>query len=200
MNIVPKNWAEFQHYKNRRPPWIKLYRSLLDDAEFHCLPDASKALAIMLWLLASDSETGVINGDIKALAFRLRTTPQKMKDALNPLIESGFFHASEVLAPCLQHAIPEKSREETETDAVKFKAFWNAYPRKKAKADAEKAWKAARINGDFDAVMAALDVHKKSTDWLKDDGKWVPYPASWINGKRWEDEISSSNSSDEDLL
>ena len=114
MLISPKNWTEFQHYKNRRPPWIKLYRTLLDDVEFHCLPDASKALAIMLWLLASEHESGSINADPKALAFRLRTTPDKMRTALKPLIDGGFFVASTALAGCKQDAIPETERE-TET-------------------------------------------------------------------------------------
>lgn len=125
MKIVPKNWTGFQHYKNRRPPWIKLYRTLLDDVEFHCLPDASKALAIMLWLLASESETGEITADHKALAFRLRTTPAKIKDALNPLISEGFFFDSEMLAGCLHDAIPEREREtykeEGETDGTPAK-------------------------------------------------------------------------------
>lgn len=117
MKITPKDWQEFQHYKNRRPPWIKLYRSLLDDVEFHCLPDGSKALAIMLWLLASESETGVINADSKALAFRLRTTPNKIKDSLKPLMDIGFFVASSEIAGCQQDAIPEKETErETELE------------------------------------------------------------------------------------
>lgn len=195
MNITPKNWCEFQHYKNRRPPWIKLYRSLLDDVEYHCLPDASKALAIMLWLLASESETGVINADSKALAFRLRTTPQKIKDALKPLIDEGFFIASGVLAECLQDAIPEKRREERETEIetedIYFQKFWNLYPNKKAKASAKKAWASAKINGEFDSVMAALEIQSRSPDWTKNKGEFIPYPASWINGRRWEDEVST---------
>jgi hypothetical protein len=35
-----KNWAEFQHYRSRRPPWIKLHRGLLDDYAWHRLPEA----------------------------------------------------------------------------------------------------------------------------------------------------------------
>jgi hypothetical protein len=51
-----KNWAEFQHYKDRNPPWIKLHRALLDDYEFARLPDASKAHLVLIWLLASQSD------------------------------------------------------------------------------------------------------------------------------------------------
>jgi hypothetical protein len=118
MNLRPKNWAKFQHYKDRRPPWIKLYRSLLDDRAFMCLPVASKALAPMLWLLASDDENGEIRGELADIAFRLRMSDAELKTALKPLISNGMFDdASTVLADCLQPATPETEREtETETE------------------------------------------------------------------------------------
>ena len=72
MNITPKNWHSFQHYNKRNPPWIKLHRSILDDYGFACLPVASRALAPMLWLIASESKDGVISLASEALAFRLR--------------------------------------------------------------------------------------------------------------------------------
>lgn len=48
-----KNWARFQHYKKRNPPWIKLYTAILDDDNFACLPDAAKGQLVSLWALAS---------------------------------------------------------------------------------------------------------------------------------------------------
>jgi hypothetical protein len=51
-----KNFEKFQHYKDRAPPWIKLYNELLDDYDFSCLQDASKLHLILIWLLASRSE------------------------------------------------------------------------------------------------------------------------------------------------
>ena len=61
MKLTPRNWDDFQHYKERRPVWIKLHKNLLDDYEFHCLPVASKALAPLLWLLASEYSDGTID-------------------------------------------------------------------------------------------------------------------------------------------
>lgn len=54
-----KNWSEFQHYKDRNPPWIKLHRTLLDDYEFSCLQDASKAHLMLIWLFASQNDGAV---------------------------------------------------------------------------------------------------------------------------------------------
>lgn len=60
MKLIPRRWSDFQHYKDRRPPWIKLHKALLDDREYQRLPLASRALAPMLWLLASESKDGVL--------------------------------------------------------------------------------------------------------------------------------------------
>lgn len=51
-----KNYDKFQHYRDRTPPWIKLYNELLDDYDFGCLPDASKMHLVAIWLLASRSD------------------------------------------------------------------------------------------------------------------------------------------------
>lgn len=74
-----------------------------------------------------------------------------------------------------------------------FEQFWTQYPkhRRKAKQTAFKAWERARKNGmpSFDAVMFALAAQKASSEWKKDNGQYIPLPATWINGARWDDEI-----------
>ena len=123
MLLQPKNWAVFQHYKDRCPPWIKLHRDLLNDRVYMCLPLASKALAPLLWLLASESKDGIFDGSLDELVFRLHITPKDYQDGVKPLIDKGFFVvASGVLAECYQDAIPEREGEteaETKTDTKK---------------------------------------------------------------------------------
>ena len=121
MLLQPKNWAVFQHYKDRCPPWIKLHRDLLNDRVFMCLPIASKALAPLLWLLASEAKDGKFDGSLDELVFRLHISPKEYEDGVKPLIDKGFFIiASGVLAESYQVAIPETEGEterekETET-------------------------------------------------------------------------------------
>lgn len=122
--LLPRDWTDFQHYKDRSPPWIRLHKSLLDNYDFQCLPVASRALAPMLWLIASDSKdpkSGAIDYAPEKIAFRLRMPVQDFVDALKPLIDNRFFiverDGSEVLADCLRDAEPEESRGETETEA-----------------------------------------------------------------------------------
>ena len=117
MLLKPKNWAVFQHYKDRCPPWIKLHRDLLNDRAFMRLPIASKALAPMLWLLASESKDGVFDGSLDELVFRLHISELEYQQGLKPLIDNNFFTiVTGVLAECKQVAIPETETEgETET-------------------------------------------------------------------------------------
>lgn len=78
-----KNWKKHQHFKDRKPPWIKLYRDLLDDIEWHELePKAAKAL-VMLWLIASENDGEL--PDIKRLAFRLRMTENEANSICSKL-------------------------------------------------------------------------------------------------------------------
>ena len=78
-----KNWTKFQHFKDRRPPWIKLYRDLLDDVEWHGLdPKAAKCLT-MLWLIASEDEGRL--PPVKTLAFRLRMSLEELEWCLERL-------------------------------------------------------------------------------------------------------------------
>ena len=121
MLLQPKNWAVFQHYKDRCPPWIKLHRDLLNDRAYMRLPIASKAIAPMLWLLASESKDGVFDGSLDELVFRLHITPKEYQDGVKPLIDNDFFIlVSGVLAERKQDAIPETEGEtETETETKK---------------------------------------------------------------------------------
>ena len=120
--MKPKNWSHFQHYKDRCPPWIKLHKELLNDRAFMTLPTASKALAPLLWLLASESKDGTFDASIDELTFRLRMPESDIKTGLKHLIDKGFFvDDSEVLAECYQDAIPE-TETETETETKKSRS------------------------------------------------------------------------------
>lgn len=113
MKIYPKNWGEFQHYKDRSPTWIKLHASILDDYDYCMMHVASRALAPMLWLLASRYANGEITDTPVKVAFKLRMSLDDYLFALKPLIDNGFFVAdSEMLAECYQDACLEKRREE----------------------------------------------------------------------------------------
>ena len=149
MKLIPKNWAVFQHYKDRNPPWIKLHRETLNDRTFMTLPLASKALAPLMWLLASESKNGVFDGSVDDLMFRLHITKKEYEDGVKPLIEKGFFEiASGVLADCQQDARPET---ETETET-----------KRETETEAKKSTRGSRLSADF--VLP-----KEWADWARQE-------------------------------
>lgn len=74
-----------------------------------------------------------------------------------------------------------------------FPKFWALYPRKQDKAKAQKAFAKLKVTDDlFNLIAKGLAAQVVSADWLKDGGKYIPMPTTWLNGKRWEDEIKPS--------
>ncbi|CAI8831880.1 DnaT domain-containing protein [Pseudomonas sp. IT-P2] len=71
-----------------------------------------------------------------------------------------------------------------------FPNFWKLYPRKVGKDKAEKAWAKLKVTqGLYDLMVAALAKQVLTPDWTKERGQFIPHPATWLNGKRWQDEI-----------
>jgi hypothetical protein len=69
-----------------------------------------------------------------------------------------------------------------------FEEFWQFYPRKAKKGDARKAWVALKPDQPLKNKMGrALEALKRSEQWTKDGGRFVPYPASWLRAEGWED-------------
>lgn len=76
---------------------------------------------------------------------------------------------------------------------VEFDSFWKLYPRKVGKVKAEKAWAKLKVDADlFNRIGIALAAWSKSHDWTKDGGQYIPHAATWLNGKRWEDELPTA--------
>jgi 5-methylcytosine-specific restriction endonuclease McrA len=273
-----KNWAKFQHFKDRRPPWVKLHRELLDDQGFNELAPMSCKVLVLLWLIASESLEGHITSDSEKLAFRLRLPEKQVQSAIDDLLSAGFLldaeeedepdarstaksfaaangfgsrHISDsvkrevwerdggkcvfcgsedsieydhkhpvskggnseasniqlLCRPCNRkkrtktaeqlgtHAQPGLDTRTTETEAEKrqrerqkraddFKTFYAAYPKKRAPADAEKAF--AKVDVDLAILLNAISEQSASQDWRKEGGRYIPYPATWLNQRQWE--------------
>jgi hypothetical protein len=83
------NWKRFQHYKKRSPPWVKLYRSVLDDLAYRTLSDSAQALLVDLWLLASENG-GRVAYDVRDMEFRLRRARDVIARDAEKLVSAGF--------------------------------------------------------------------------------------------------------------
>lgn len=75
-----------------------------------------------------------------------------------------------------------------------FDTFWAAYPRKTNKQAAEKAF--LKLNPDetlMQTILNAIEKQKKSDQWTKDGGQYIPHPGTWLNGRRWDDEMPTGH-------
>lgn len=78
-----------------------------------------------------------------------------------------------------------------DADSPAFTKFWASYPKKVGKADARKKF-AALVQDDatLSAILSSLAYLKTTPQWTKDNGQYIPNPATWLNQKRWQDEAS----------
>ena len=74
-----------------------------------------------------------------------------------------------------------------------FEAFWKVYPTKVAKKEAFKAFK--KIKTPVSVLIEAVEKQKKSDQWTRDHGQYIPYPTTWLNQERWimEDDSTKTN-------
>ncbi len=69
-----------------------------------------------------------------------------------------------------------------------FDSFWSLYPKKVAKADARKAWAQTKdIRPELTNLLNAVKAACKTESWMKSGGAFIPYPATWLRGERWDD-------------
>jgi hypothetical protein len=70
-----------------------------------------------------------------------------------------------------------------------FECFWHAYPRHVGKGAAFKAWK--RLNPSLNLqgrILNALDRQRRSDQWQRENGRFIPHAATWLNGSRFDDD------------
>lgn len=89
-------------------------------------------------------------------------------------------------APRLPDGSAQKRKLKQELDH-RFSDFWAVYPRKAAKADAAAAWQKVDLH-ECDKIIA--DVKRRTgTEWSGKETTFIPYPATYLRGRRWEDEV-----------
>jgi len=187
-----KNWTKFQHFKDRRPPWVKLYRDILDDLEWHELDPLAAKVLVMLWLIASENDGRI--PDNKTLAFRLRLTELKTKEIIIKL--SHWLEQDDInkISKGYQVDLPERETEtelETETKREKNatgiacpsdvdQQIWDDWKqlRKAKKAPVtetvvnsarKEAAKANMEFSDFLSIWCARGSQGLQADWIKPD-------------------------------
>lgn len=206
--ISIKDWNQFQHFKDRQPKWIKLYRDILDDPDWHSLDGNDAKRLVMLWLIASEDHGNL--PDVRKLAFRLRMKENDVIQLLNRLSHWLYQDDINLISSRYQPDITEERREREEREKEEereerekfdrdFGLFWSEWPNKVGKPDAVKSFKAAIKKATIGEIMDGLReyIRCKPTDrpWLN--------PATFLNQERWNDrpaKIGDKNDRQNSLL
>lgn len=176
------------------------YRSYYDAITALPKKDQS-ALLLAICAYALDEEEPSLTGTSKAIFALVRPT----LDASRKKSESGRVGGSKPKANDKQTESKPKAKRkldiEQEIEVEKeivieqmlksaFDAFWEAYPKKSGKGDARKAF--TKVKVPLETLLKAIEDQKRSVQWQKDGGQYIPNPSTWLNQGRWEDELPSN--------
>ena len=181
-----RNWDKFQPtMKDRNVIWIKLYRQILEDYEWHNLSSDSKATLIEILLLSSEN-----NGQLPEthkIAFRLRKTEDFIQKQIN-LLSHWLQDDNNLITTCEQDVAVEKSRVEKSKD-VRFDDFWNSLlgKRRVNKKGCLEKWKKHGLDDEADKVINWVRAMNLSKEWKEG---FNPSPEVIINQRRWEDGVA----------
>ena len=197
--ITIRNWDKYQREmrggekRKRRREWVALSTGLLHDPDFFRLTIEQRYLWLMLVcyagavgpvfeLCASDARVlfklrrnadfevlknqGFI--DLEAATLQDRTRQDKTNRTVQQKVAA------------LPKSVPKKD--------VRFDDFWKVWPVKKAKQAAAKRWASMKLDSEADTIIQNVAYRvEHDVDWR--DPKFIPHAATFLNGRRWEDEM-----------
>jgi hypothetical protein len=132
-------------------------------------------------------------GEMKLIAMPTWAKHQQpnMREAASVLPAPDEHGASTVLGPQEGKGKEQEGKGTDTALRARFDRFWEVYPRKVAKDAALKEWlKRSPDDALTDLMIAKVLEQRASEQWLKDDGKYIPHPRTWLHGGRWQDEAA----------
>ena len=184
-----KNWEKFNLYNPRNPryqkkmTWFKFYGTdYINNIEIHKLSFEQKAVLVELWCLGSESD-GVLPSNFE-IAFRLHYPIEFVEKIIVELVTRGWLEENYTPAR-IEKRKEEKIREDIVLD--KFQEFWESYPRSNRKVNKTgclKLWQSQNLEKIGDKIINHVKL-MADTDWKKDNGQWIPMPATYLRQERY---------------
>ena len=199
-----KNWEKFNLYSPKNPryqkrmTWFKFYGTdYINNIEIHKLNFEQKAILVELWCLGSESD-GILPDNFE-ISFRLHYP----SDFIEKIV--GELHARGWLEDYQQSASIEKRREDKIREDIvldKFNEFWEVWPkgnRKVNRVGCLKLWQSQKLEEIGDKIINHVKI-MSDTDWKKDNGQWIPMPATYLRQERFNTEFAPVRNSWDNAL
>ena len=141
------------------------------------------------WYTVTEAGANLLGVDISHLLYSPMEETYSPMDRQNTPMEKNY-------SPDDTRYIPDKktdSKPHTSSSEERFAKFWQAYPKKQGKGNARKAFAKLKVNDSLlSQMLVAIEIQKRTPQWQRDGGQYIPYPSTWLNGERWEDEPSQN--------
>lgn len=81
---------------------------------------------------------------------------------------------------------------------LRFESFWNIYPKKTGKKKCLEWFKKNKPSQQLvDQMIQTIELWKKSEQWQKQNGQFIPMPYTWLNRGGWDDELIEENNNNQ---
>lgn len=194
--IKVSNWEIYQARTDKDLPWFKLWSRFFDRLWWQELEDKFKIVPIIFLNTARKFNNKCPDKlSYYQRIYNLKLSEEEMLFVCKLLKDEGFLFDLPVgqtsdCSTLVLSNLNNKTNTNTLNSKKSFEDFWELYPKKRSKGQAEKAWKNIKPDEQLhDRIFRALEQAKTSAEWKKDGGQFIPYPASWLNAKGWEDEL-----------
>lgn len=164
----------------------KLIRALVDYANGKDRELSGMELMAFRFLKGSIDRNAKLSA-IRSEAGSKGGRPQKAKESKENQTKAN---ESKTKQNAINNNNDNKTNNDNNNKEDRFARFWAIYPRHVAKPNARKAFD--KLNPDdvlLETMIRSVEQQKQSDQWIRDNGQYIPHPATWINQRRWEDEV-----------
>ena len=184
--VFPRSFYESIRTFNptqREALYTSIFGFMFDDAEPELKSVALKRVWMLIFPILSKAKK-ISATKSEQCRNNVGTMSQHSKDKVKTMSDQCSFKEKEKDKEYKD--IPPKS---PKGYSEEFDKFWKAYPRSDAKQDAYKAFPKALKKTTLDTLLKSLEVFKNTESWQRDNGKYIPYASTWLNGERWLDNL-----------
>ena len=124
----------------------------------------------------------------KDLAAMLNARAKEEMSSKSRIVKMALFTYLSNNPPLVKPKLKPKKKVLPHMVELSFEGFWKIYPKKRGKGEALKSWKKINPSDQLNCeIIKSIERHLRSPDWLKDGGRFIPNPSTWLNQKRWLD-------------
>lgn len=160
------------------------------------LEGAGKGIfAMILMTLGQDEEYDSYVSEVRSKATQNRRNQKASNDENADQNISNDIKSNQMISNDIKTPNKNKNKNKEKEQELLFDRFWTAYPRHVNKPSARKAFD--KLNPDeqlLTTMLTAIEAQKGSAQWQENGGQYIPHPATWLNGHRWEDEVRQATS------